>query len=401
LFVGYGVGNLTAPAFNFGFGFNSLNQLTTGVNNVSVGSASLVALTTGDNNVAVCNQSMQNLISGSRNVGLGSLTLQTAVSTNDCTAIGFEALELTSGDNNVGVGSNAGATNTIGTDNTFIGTNADSSAAGLTNATAIGANAIVGASNTIVLGDPTVNMDLVIGDTAAPVGVKVYIKQVADHLQFQLNSPDNTANQISFSRGTGVSYFGPSATNEFHIFGGTTSTPAPLDVVIFPGSSETVRFVSDINRSQEFQGGQSATILVARETIPTINGHILTLQAGGAPSGGTDKNGGPLLLQSGIATGSGSSTIEFYTATAGASGTTDRFPTLKAVIDGAGHLGVGTGAPATSAAVEIASTTGALLLPRMTTAQKNALTAVNGMCLYDTDLNKFQGYENGAWTSFI
>ncbi len=40
-------------------------------------------------------------------------------------------------------------------------------------------------------------------------------------------------------------------------------------------------------------------------------------------------------------------------------------------------------------------------IPRLTTTQKNALTAVNGMQVYDTTLNKFQGYENGAWTSFI
>ena len=39
--------------------------------------------------------------------------------------------------------------------------------------------------------------------------------------------------------------------------------------------------------------------------------------------------------------------------------------------------------------------------PRLTTAQKNALTAVNGMIVYDTTLNKFQGFENSAWISFI
>ena len=37
----------------------------------------------------------------------------------------------------------------------------------------------------------------------------------------------------------------------------------------------------------------------------------------------------------------------------------------------------------------------------MTTAQRNALTAANGMVIYNTTLNKFQGYENGAWASLI
>ncbi len=70
-------------------------------------------------------------------------------------------------------------------------------------------------------------------------------------------------------------------------------------------------------------------------------------------------------------------------------------------VDSAGKVGVGTASPATSALLELSSTTGALLIPRMTTTQKNALTAVNGMIIYDSILNKFQGYENGSWTSLI
>lgn len=42
-----------------------------------------------------------------------------------------------------------------------------------------------------------------------------------------------------------------------------------------------------------------------------------------------------------------------------------------------------------------------LKVPRLTTSQKTALTAVNGMIVYDTTLNKFQGFENGSFTSFI
>lgn len=65
------------------------------------------------------------------------------------------------------------------------------------------------------------------------------------------------------------------------------------------------------------------------------------------------------------------------------------------------RVGVRNTSPATSAALDIGGTTGALLIPRLTTTQKNALTAVNGMVCYDSTLNKFQGYENGAWTNLI
>lgn len=39
-------------------------------------------------------------------------------------------------------------------------------------------------------------------------------------------------------------------------------------------------------------------------------------------------------------------------------------------------------------------------IPSVTTTQRNALTAVNGMVVYDSTLNQFYKYENGAWSSF-
>jgi hypothetical protein len=62
-----------------------------------------------------------------------------------------------------------------------------------------------------------------------------------------------------------------------------------------------------------------------------------------------------------------------------------------------GQVSIGAGSPATSAALDINSGTGALIVPRMTTTQRLALSAVNGMIVYDTTLNAFQAYENGSW----
>lgn len=64
-----------------------------------------------------------------------------------------------------------------------------------------------------------------------------------------------------------------------------------------------------------------------------------------------------------------------------------------------GNVGVGTTAIATSAALEVSSTTGALLIPRMTTTQRDALTAVNGMIVYNTTTNAFNFYEDGSWVT--
>jgi len=62
-----------------------------------------------------------------------------------------------------------------------------------------------------------------------------------------------------------------------------------------------------------------------------------------------------------------------------------------------GRIGINNSAPATSALLDLTSTTGALLVPRMSTAQRNALTAVNGMIIYNNTDNQFNFYENGSW----
>ena len=61
-----------------------------------------------------------------------------------------------------------------------------------------------------------------------------------------------------------------------------------------------------------------------------------------------------------------------------------------------GNVGIGTIAPA--APLEVSSTAGGLIMPRMTTAQMNAISAPsNGEMIYNTSSGKFAGYEAGAW----
>ena len=51
----------------------------------------------------------------------------------------------------------------------------------------------------------------------------------------------------------------------------------------------------------------------------------------------------------------------------------------------------------TSVAFEVKSTTKAVVDSRMTSVQRDALTAINGMRIYNTTTDKFQGYAAGAW----
>src|SRR3989338_583237 len=82
-----------------------------------------------------------------------------------------------------------------------------------------------------------------------------------------------------------------------------------------------------------------------RNAIEDTAGQGLTVSSGGAIAGTADLAGGDLTLKSGISTGTGSSAIHFYTATAGVTGTADNTPTEKVTILGAGHVGINQTSP--------------------------------------------------------
>ncbi len=52
-----------------------------------------------------------------------------------------------------------------------------------------------------------------------------------------------------------------------------------------------------------------------------------------------------------------------------------------------------------SVGLEVQSTTKALLFPRMTTTQRDVLTPLTGMEIYNTTASTIQGYQGGAWTN--
>ena len=105
--------------------------------------------------------------------------------------------------------------------------------------------------------------------------------------------------------------------------------------------------VLDNSSNLGIDGSGSHTVYTARNTVSDTAGNDITLQAGGATSAATNKNGGNAYVTSGISTGTGSSNIYFQTATAAtATGTSDNTPTTKMTILGNGNIGIGTTAPA-------------------------------------------------------
>ncbi|WP_155977902.1 hypothetical protein [Pedobacter glucosidilyticus] len=70
-----------------------------------------------------------------------------------------------------------------------------------------------------------------------------------------------------------------------------------------------------------------------------------------------------------------------------------------------GDVGIGTNTPYQSAALDISSTTKGLLIPRLTTAQRNTLqtsfgtnpTAANGMMIYNVSTSRFNYWNGAQW----
>ena len=63
-----------------------------------------------------------------------------------------------------------------------------------------------------------------------------------------------------------------------------------------------------------------------------------------------------------------------------------------------GKFAIGTTTPDATSILDLTSTTLGVLLPRMTTTQKNAIISpANGLLLYDSTLNKLNVYESSAW----
>jgi hypothetical protein len=82
-----------------------------------------------------------------------------------------------------------------------------------------------------------------------------------------------------------------------------------------------------------------------------------------------------------------------------ATGDTDTTPF---VVDAVGNVGIGTASPGASSILDVTSTTGGIVFPRMTLTQRNAIASpVDGMVIYNTTNAKFDGYHSGAWRTIL
>jgi hypothetical protein len=168
----------TTGFFNTAVGFNACAANTTGFLNTCVGTFSLVSNTTGNLNTAVGDGSMPSNTTGNTNTAVGVESLNGNTTASGNTAVGYEALVHTStGGNNTAVGANA-LSGTSGTGNIALGRFAGQNIASGSNNIDIGNNAPGNESNTIRIGNTSVQTATFIaginGATSAS-GVEVFV----------------------------------------------------------------------------------------------------------------------------------------------------------------------------------------------------------------------------------
>jgi hypothetical protein len=160
------------------------------------------------------------------------------------------------------------------------------------------------------------------------------------------------------------------------------------------------------NGTNGINGSTGATGLAGANGINGTNGSLGATGATGiAGSNGTNGTNGSTgatgaVGSTGLAGTNGTNGAVGATGAANINGTANYIVKFTGatsggdsrIIDNGTSIGIGTATPNASAALDITSTTGAFLLPRMTTAQRDALTATPGMVIYNSTTGTIQGY---------
>lgn len=175
--------NNTTGRYNSGIGAGVLTNNTTGDYNNVIGNRSMQLNTTGGTNSVLGSRSMMFNVAGSNNVAVGYQSMMNNLGSQNI-GVGYNALYSNgTGGNNIGIGFNSGADtvtgqNTYSNNSIFIGAQTKALGDNQTNQIVIGYQAIGKGSNTIQLGNSSIEKTYLQGqvlvNTTTPEGSAQY-----------------------------------------------------------------------------------------------------------------------------------------------------------------------------------------------------------------------------------
>jgi hypothetical protein len=374
----YGFWGVTAGFAMGQYASDSMRQM--GIyTNIAIGARNLrwSANTSFAGNTAVGAQSMRLNVDGYRNTGLGSLAMHTNTNGIQNTALGWAAGERLTGSYNTYIGAVAGRSGGDGTGNTAIGhaslnenttwisaINVVSGGSGYTTATVvITAPALsgTGVNSVQATATATISSGVITGITITNNGAG-YTNAGTGYTGF-LDQVFTSANTPVAATITGD---GTGATLSVELASGD------YNVAIGEGVVGRVNFVGDYN---VFLGTGAGSLTSSRRD--NDYGTLLGAYADYLPS--TPK------LTNVTAIG--------YNSRVGQSNSIVLGDTVAVT-----NVGIGTAYPDATSLLDVKSTTRGILIPRMTTAQRSAISSpATSLLLFNTDSAKFEFYTGSAW----
>ena len=226
---------------------------------------------------------------------------------------------------------------------------------------------------------------------------RVQLEESADEDKIRFDTAGTERMIISGDGNVGIGTSSPAST--LHI---KPSTAAALQIDPFgasAGNAGEVRFLELLANGANYVGFQAPDLITGDVvwTLPNAdgtNGQALVTDGSGAlawanAGGGTELKDADSDTKVQVEESADEDKIRFDTA-----------GTERMIISGDGNVGIGTSTPSASSILELSSTSKGMLLPRMTTTQRDAISSpATGLGIYNTTDNKFNYYNGTNWTA--
>lgn len=355
--AGIGTGRvLTTGANNSLYGHNAGYSLTTGSSNIAVGKESLYRATSASGNAAVGDSALYNTTSGGRNLAFGSEALYANTTGGSNLAIGTRALRgNTTASGLVAIGDSTLFSNTTGVNNIAVGSNA-------------------------LYANTTGYMNLALGKRALAANTTGYQNTASGFEAMKTNATGNM-NAAFGARSLEANTSGSvNAALGFEALNDNTSGYGNVAL-------GTQALYKNTTGSRSVAIGDSALL-----SNVTGTGNVAVGYKAGFHE--TSSNHFYLDNQYRGTAADGRSKALMYGTFAGEP------EDQKLAING--QVSIGTTSPAYSAALHVSGTDKGVIIPRLTTTQRNAIVnPAQGLLIYNTTFDRFEYYDGDDWNLMI